>query len=223
IQRYISPGFQKAHPLTAERPDECLHLFENSAFSSMAFFLTEAKSYAWWLLEQDNRPAYAFYKQQLQLLQWLRPGRRWVLKWPYHLWHLDALFDVFPDARVIHLHRDPVQAVPSVCNLSVLARQSFCEAIDHHALGQFWLDYCEAGLQRSLRQQKNVLHIEYGELVEQPQAALEAIFKFTALDGKKITPPEKSNKQTANSSASRYSLEKFGLTPTDVKQKMKEY
>jgi hypothetical protein len=117
IHDYLAPNFKRAHSMPAEAPEECLHLFENTGMGTTAFFITEAKSFASWLLDHNIRPAYQFYLQQLKLLNWLRPGRRWVLKWPYHLWHLDALLDVFPDAIVIHNHRDPRVAIPSACSL----------------------------------------------------------------------------------------------------------
>ena len=53
--------------------------------------ITEAKSFAWWLLDHGMQQGYEFYKAQLQLLSWLRPAKRWIVKWPYHLWHIDTL------------------------------------------------------------------------------------------------------------------------------------
>ena len=48
IHRYLAPGFNAAHAMPAEKPEECLHLFENAAMGTTAFFITEAKSIAWW-------------------------------------------------------------------------------------------------------------------------------------------------------------------------------
>src|SRR3546814_14538911 len=45
------------------------------------------------------------------------PDKRWLLKNPGHIEHLDLLFAVFPDARVIQTHRDPAKAVPSLVSL----------------------------------------------------------------------------------------------------------
>lgn len=151
IHGYLAPGFSAIHALEAERPEECLHLFDKVCAGTTAFFITEAKSFAGWLLDNGIQHGYDFFKLQVQLLNWLRPGRQWVLKWPYHLWHLEALLQTFPDATVIHLHRNPGQSIPSVCSLAVAARAPFCERIDAVGLGEFWLNYCEAGLKRGLK------------------------------------------------------------------------
>jgi hypothetical protein len=53
----------------------------------------------------------------LQLLQWRAPGERWVLKAPSHMTALDTLFAVYPDARVIQTHRDPLTVMASVASI----------------------------------------------------------------------------------------------------------
>ena len=62
-------------------------------------------------------PACAYYKRMLKLLQWQNPRRHWLLKSPSHIESLPVLFDVFPDARVVYAHRDPVKARASVTHL----------------------------------------------------------------------------------------------------------
>jgi hypothetical protein len=187
IHRYLSPGFSVAHAMSAEKPEECLHLFENAFCGTTGFFITEAKTYAWWLLQQDIHYGYQFYKLQLKLLNWLRPGKQWILKWPYHLWHLDTLFKTFPDATIVHLHRDPGEAIGSVCSLAAIARSSFCTSIDDTALGQFWLDYSEAGLQRALTAREKapanqIIDIRYPDLMTDPLSAIDRILKAVGMD-----------------------------------------
>ena len=53
----------------------------------------------------------------LQTLQRRARGERWVLKAPSHLAQLRTLFAVYPDARVIQIHRDPLKSVPSTISL----------------------------------------------------------------------------------------------------------
>ena len=219
IHQYLAPEFQQAHPMAATEPEECLYLFENLAISSMAFFMTEATSYANWLLEQDLSAAYAHYHQQLQLLNWLRPGQRWLLKWPYHYWHSDALLRAFPDATIIHIERDPQQAVPSVCSLAALARAPFCTSIDYARLGEFWLRYNRTGQQRfaAARRnwEKNIISINYAELVQQPVKILQRIAQITELHIDAATLLQNYSSRTGQTSRSgqkhRYTAKQFGL------------
>ena len=232
IHRYLSPGFSVAHAMPAEKPEECLHLFENAFCGTTGFFITEAKTYAWWLLDQDVQHGYEFYKMQLQLLNWQRPGRQWVLKWPYHLWHLDTLLKTFPDATIIQLHRDPGAAIGSVCSLAAIARSSFCASIDAAALGQFWLEYNEAGLQRgfSVRQKTGadqIIDIRYPDLMADPLAEINRILKAVDLDSDPIwenslradfkTPPQK--KRISH----RYAPSQFGLDPGKMRERFTTY
>jgi hypothetical protein len=232
IHRYLSPGFSVAHAMAAEKPEECLHLFENAFCGTTGFFITEAKTYGWWLLQQDVHHGYEFYKIQLQLLNWLRPGQKWVLKWPYHLWHLDTLLKTFPDATIIHLHRNPGEAIGSVCSLAALARSSFCASIDDAALGKFWLDYNEAGLQRGFTAREKagadqLVDIRYPDLMADPLAAINRILKVVDLDSDTVwfnslqanlkTQPQK--KQISH----RYAPSQFGLDSGKIRERFTAY
>ena len=53
----------------------------------------------------------------LKFLQWQKRqagqrGDRWVLKAPFHLGFVDVLFALFPDARIVQTHRDPLRRSP---------------------------------------------------------------------------------------------------------------
>ena len=231
IHRYLAPGFNVVHRMQAEKPEECLHLFEKACCGTTAFFITEAKSIAWWLLDNGLRHGYEFFKIQLQLLNWLRPGQQWVLKWPYHLWHLDDLLETFPDAIVVHLHRDPCEAIASVCSLAALARSPFCASIDEVALGQFWLDYCEAGIQRSLKSRQNarqsqIVDIRYQDLMAHPLETIKPI-----LDAANLSLPEgwidslhaKRSKKPKKQGKHIYALAQFGLNPDEVRERFSDY
>ena len=232
IHRYLSPAFGVAHAMPAEKPEECLHLFENAFCGTTGFFITEAKTYAWWLLQQDVQHGYEFYKMQLQLLNWQRSGQRWVLKWPYHLWHLDTLLKTFPDATIIQLHRNPGEAIGSVCSLAAIARSSFCANIDDAALGQFWLDYNEAGLQRGFRARQKagadqIVDIRYPDLMADPLAEINRILKAVDLDSDPIwlsSMRDKLKRQPKKKlSRHRYTPSQFGLNPDKIQERFTAY
>ena len=184
------------------------------------------------MLDHNVRPGYHFYKNQLKLLNWLRPGRRWILKWPFHLWHLDSLIEAFPDATVIHLHRDPREALPSVCSLAALARASFCENIDHAALGQFWLDYCEAGLQRGLTarekaDENQVIDIRYPDLKKNPLSVINQIQNTINLgESDAWTESIQANSKAREKKVPgrhHYAMAQFGLDPNEIQERFSKY
>jgi len=232
IHRYLAPGFSAIHPLEAERPEECLHLFDKTCAGTTSFFMTEAKSFAWWLLEHGIQHGYDFFKIQLQLLNWLRPGRQWVLKWPYHLWHLNTLLETFPDATVIHLHRDPCQSIPSVCSLAAAARAPFCESIDDAALGEFWLNYYEAGLKRGLKARqkadpKQIIDIRYPDLQADPLSVINQIQnKINLGESEAWIKSLQANLKSSEKKGSEhhhYTPAQFGLNAGQIRERFSSY
>lgn len=144
-RRYAAaPELMVINPLTAEDPSE------NECYlklSFMSFGLTgvyHVPSYESWLLEQDLAPAYRYMKRVLKLLQWRRPPDRWNLKAPIDLFALDAVADVFPDARLVWCFRDPAKVVPSVASLLIARRRESMTHSDATELGRsqftLWLE-----------------------------------------------------------------------------------
>ena len=80
-----------------------------------------------------------------------RRATRWLLKCPWHLWNLDALLAVYPDALVIQTHRELVGTIGSQCSLTARIAAKFQRNLDLHDVGRFWLDYSRAGLERGLQ------------------------------------------------------------------------
>ncbi len=233
IHRYLSPGFLNAHPMAADKPDECLFLFENAGVAVTTFFISEMQRFAWQLLETDLQPAYHFYKDQLKLLSWQGHNATWLLKWPYHLWQLSSLFNVMPAAKVIHIHRDPVQAIPSVCSLAMHAREPFCQSIDCQALGRFWLDYYAAGAANVVlaneQYAQNIIHVQYTDLLKQPAKLVQDIAEqlqldYTAAEQRQLESFIADNQRSRGKvKKHQYNLAQFGLTQQAVEQKLGGY
>ncbi len=117
------PRQASIHPWDALAPDEEVLLLEHSFLSHVPEAFANIPTYREWIDRQDWTPAYAYLKKLLQSLQWQKRQRgrireRWVLKTPGHLGYLDTLFSVFPGARVIQTHRDPVEAIPSSASMN---------------------------------------------------------------------------------------------------------
>jgi len=114
----IVPGYRTIHDLYATVPSECGMLMNGSGLSDQLAICYSAPSYDALVFgpQADLRKSYEWHKKILQVLQWSKPGR-WVLKAPGHMSHIRTLFAVYPDARVIQTHRDPLRVIPSTCSL----------------------------------------------------------------------------------------------------------
>ena len=92
------PHFALMHEMTTDHVHEEIQLLAND-FSSM-LMETVGHVPAWrdYYLDHDQTPHYQHLRTQLQAMQFLRGGRRWLLKSPQHLEQLPVLERVFPGA-----------------------------------------------------------------------------------------------------------------------------
>jgi len=138
-------------PSTATGPTECQPLmgldFKAHYFQAFA----RIPSYSSWLLhDADLTPTYAYERRVLKLLQWGSPARPWRLKCPTHLLFLDHLDQVFPDARFVMTHRDPVEVIVSVADLYAEIAGRFTDDLDRRYLGALNVEHWSAGMRRAL-------------------------------------------------------------------------
>jgi hypothetical protein len=113
----VVPEYGAMHEMGARIPCECGLIMANSFISDQIECIHQTPSYSAWLAAHDWTPAYAYHKQILQLLQWRNPRRRWLLKAPNHQLQLPTLLKVYPDARLIQTHRDPLKCMASVTSV----------------------------------------------------------------------------------------------------------
>jgi hypothetical protein len=232
---FLAPGLPSIHPLDAEAPEECRLLLMNTfrcpIFGQYGF----STAYVQWLegrgLEEKLR-IYEAYRQQLQLLQWRCPARRWVLKCPIHSWGLDALLQVFPDACVVQTHRDLAEVVPSTCSLLATFRGLYSDTVDPRQLGPLVIENVVSHRLDATRRARETHHgrmmdVLYRHLVRDPVGTVQEIYERFGLpwsaemeknirDWLAHNPRDKHGRH-------RYSLEQFGLDRATVERMFPGY
>ncbi len=113
----VAPEFATMHEMRGDIPAECGLLMAGSFISDHIASLHQTPSYSAWTATADFLPVYEYHKQILQILQWKNPRKRWLLKAPEHQVHLDTLLGVYPDARIVQTHRDPIKCMASATSL----------------------------------------------------------------------------------------------------------
>jgi hypothetical protein len=178
----LLPDFKRIHPMGARLPQECVALTAHD-FATMIFHTTHrVPSYQAWLESTDLRWVYASHRRQLQYLQWKAPARRWVLKSPGHLWALAALLAVYPDARIVQTHRDPLKVVASLTSLVTVLRSLASDAIDPLEIARDWTDRLARGLEQTTRVRdgglaaSQVFDVRFAELMADPIAMVRRIY-----------------------------------------------
>jgi hypothetical protein len=141
-----------------------------------------APSYGRWLEQADARSAYAIHELSLQVLQSAIPTGTWALKTPQHLWHLPALRERYPDARLIWTHRDPASVVPSTASLNMAFYRTWCRDPDPRAAGAEWNRKLRIGVERGLQYDAAqpdaswCCHVQYAELMKDPVGSVRRIY-----------------------------------------------
>lgn len=156
FQDALMPHFKRMHEMTVDHAHEEIHLLAID-FSTMLFeAIVHLPSYRDFYLRDDQTPHYAYLKRVLQVLTWLRGGKRWVLKSPQHLEQIGPLLRTFPDATVVFTHRDPVSVTASAATMMAYGSRVQRERIDPAAVGRYWADRTERMLRACVRDRELV-------------------------------------------------------------------
>ena len=111
------PLLAAMHPMAPDHIHEELELQLPDFSSYNQEWVARVPRWRDYYLATDQTPHYAYLKTVLQILQWYRPGERWVLKSPQHLEQLGPLLATFPDATIVVTHRDPVSVIQSAATM----------------------------------------------------------------------------------------------------------
>ena len=219
------PEFMGVHYMSADQVEECWQLLRQSMTSISYECLAYLPTYSAWLADHDWTPAYRRHRRNLQLIGLPDAGRRWVLKNPSHLFALDALLAVYPDALVIQTHRAARTAIASVCSLNAQASEGWSDVFRGEVVGRTQLDLWSRGLARFTADRRRYppeqfVDVYYDDFVADPMGTVEKIY---ARLGTPLTDGARAAMAALETSgvkpAHRYSLADFGLTEEQVAER----
>jgi hypothetical protein len=182
--RRLAPRADEVHPMRARTPHECVAI-HNFTFLSEAFISTcGVRTYERFLRSGRYGPAYAWQRRFLQHLQSRYPTERWVLKSPDHLHALDELFANFPDAVVIHIHRNPLEVLRSSLQLAGVLHGLFGRPGDLNQLRDHEVRVLAERMDRSILFRDRhpelagrFIDLRYSELASDPIATVFRIYQ----------------------------------------------
>ncbi|MBB3046227.1 hypothetical protein FHR99_000463 [Litorivivens lipolytica] len=186
----VAPEFNTMHEMRGHIPAECGLIMAGTFISDHIASLHQTPSYAAWCTQADMEPVYRYHKTVLQILQYRNPRKRWLLKAPEHQVHLQTLLKVYPDARIVQTHRDPIKCMASTTSLMgtlyyMRSDQVFNAAVfENIIMGEATakrlenvMDQREQGIVLA----KNITDSRYQDLMDQPMACIRGIYKHFGL------------------------------------------
>ncbi len=221
----VQPEFAAIHELRADLPVECITLtlpgFSGGHWSMIANIPN-------W--ETDNLASMDYHRALLQTLQYGGPPRNWVLKTPLYLVFVDLLFATYPDAWMVHTHRDPVKTEPSSLSTLGTIRWERSDEVElpeagGPGLGDIMIHLAKRRTAGELPDR--IVDLHFTELVADPAAAVEKLYgqmnrPFLGEHADAIRHYIEA-KPKGKFGKHKYSPEEWGFDPAKLREKMLPY
>ena len=142
------------------------------------------------------------------------------------------MFKVFPDARVVQSHRDPVETIPSLSSLIAGVWVIYSDSADPRLVGEQWARKFANGMQHTMDVRERMgddafLDLWFKDTVSQPLVEIQKVYDFLGMD---LTPEAREEMlqwQDFNRRELRpphaYTLDQFGFTEAGLKQQFARY
>ena len=223
------PEFMGVHYIAADTVEECWQLLRQTLRSVSYECLAHLPTYSAWLRGQDWTGSYRRHRRNLQLIGLNEAEHRWVLKNPSHLFALDAIMAVYPDALIIQTHREPRTVIGSMCSLAAHATNGWSQRFRGAVIGSDQLELWARGLAeftdaRARYDQRQFLDVDYADFTANPISTVESVYADFGLpySGAAASAVRALHAEAEGSEARpahRYALADFGLTAEQVEER----
>ncbi len=226
------PEFKRMHDMTVDHAHEEIQLLAND-ISGMLFETTyRIPAFAAHYKAHDQAASYAYLKTQLQAMQWLRGGTRWVLKSPQHLEQFPTLVKTFPDATFVVTHRDPAEVTLSMATMISYAARMATAHPDPVAISRYWLSRAEDLLNGCLRDRGVLpagqsIDVRFEDFMADEETTVARVYE---LAGQPLTPAARAamaqfraEHPRGRHGGVRYDADDLGLDLQDVGRRLNRY
>jgi hypothetical protein len=237
--RAFVPELYAIHPMYAREAEEEIMFLADAFLSHVPEASADVAAYRSWIDGQDFTPAYRHLHRMLQLLQWQKrqrgeAARRWVLKTPAHLGYLDALRSQFPDLHLVHMHRDPVDTIPSGASLNTTLWRMHTDVVDPTVVGARWIERMGWTNDRALASRASwadesdiVTDVSFSDAVADPFGQMARVYAGAGLEltreAEDAMRAWHENAPTEATPRPRYSPGDFGLGETQIRERFGAY
>lgn len=228
----VMPHFRLMHEMTTDHVHEEIQLLAND-FSSMLFeTLAHVPRWRDYYLAHDQTSAYEYLALQLKALQFLRGGRRWLLKSPQHLEQLPVLDAVFPGVIVVCTHRDPVPVALSMIAMITYTARMHRSPVPVNEIAASWVDRLQAMLDAFVHDREVIppqrsIDLRFDKFMADELRAAETVYD---LAGEPLTDPAHAamaeylaGHQRGRLGQVATSAEMFGLDEHDLRARFANY
>ena len=230
----VQPEFAAIHELRSRLPMECLTMMAPEFTMGHWATVLDIGNWLAWRAGTDPMPGYAFHKQFLQTLQRAEQTQQWVLKSPVHLGYFRQIFQTYPDAKIIHTHRDPVKVLPSTVSTSGTTRFMRTDHVDYEGLAFGVSVGFQMNLIKTIEERKEgsvpeqqIADIHFKSLMKDPVQAIATAYEkidqpFDDSFAHRITE-YLANKPQGKHGTHRYAPEDWGFSKEKIRDEFAPY
>jgi hypothetical protein len=232
VMNIVMPHFALMHEMTTEHVHEEIQLLANDFSTMLMETLAHVPRWRDYYLAHDQTSTYEYLATQLKALQFLRGGRRWLLKSPQHLEQLPVLERVFPGVAVVCTHRDPVPVALSMVAMITYSARMHRSVVPVEEIAAEWIDRLELMLaalarDREVIDPKRSIDVRFDDFMADELAVAEQIY---GLVGEPVTDDARtamagylSGHQRGRLGRVVTSCEMFGLNEDELRARFAPY
>ena len=189
VVNIVMPHFPLMHEMTTDHVHEEIQLLANDISTMLFETLAEVPRWRDYYRAHDQTPHYEYLATQLKAMQFLRGGRRWLLKSPQHLEQVPVLDRVFGDSIVVFTHRDPVPVALSMIAMITYSARMHRSPVPVEQIAGSWIDRLEQMLTALVRDRDTIgpersIDIRFDEFMADELGVAERVY---ALAGEPFT------------------------------------
>jgi hypothetical protein len=228
----INPRVRVVQSEEPDGPTECIAVLNQDFKSLLWEAMANVPAYGAWLHAADHRSAYDYHHRALQVLQSGGVRGRWSLKSPHHALHLEVLNAVYPDARLVMMHRDPLVLCASVCSLITTLTRTFSDADHGRYIADHWTQMLERSVAsvaafRAAHPDKRICDVHYADLVRDPLGTMRSVYAAFGdeLSGQALGAMTQHVESHPKGKFGRhaYDLAEFGLDAGAIRDRFRHY
>lgn len=228
----LMPHFRSMHEMTTDHVHEEIQLLANDFSTMLMETLAHVPTWRDHYLELDQTPHYEYMATQLKAMQFLRGGRRWLLKSPQHLEQLPVLSRVFPGLVVVCTHRDPVPVTLSMVAMVAYSSRMYSAAPPVREIGASWVNRLDLLLSAMVRDREVIgpdrsMDVRFDDYMADQIGVAEKVY---ALAGESMTDDDRIaiDGYLAEHKRNRFgrvqtSCDMFGIDEHDLRERFAPY